>query len=440
MLNVRKLGGGLLMKRLFCMIFLFSLIPGLAFASSGAIDSGDTAWVLISAALVMMMTPAGLAIFYGGMSRNKNILNSMGMSIVTYAIISVLWIIYGYTLSFGKDIHGLIGSVQYLFMNVNIHQAANGTHVSILAFAAFQLTFAAITTALISGSVVERVKFTSWVVFSILWFSFVYIPLAHWVWGGGWLTKMGVADFAGGLVVETASGISGLVFALMLGARKGFGKTAMPPSSIALTVFGAAMLWFGWFGFNAGSAVSSGALASNAFLTTNTAGAMGAVAWMILDWMIHKHPTMLGAASGAVAGLVAITPAAGFVNNIGAIIIGMVAGIISWFATGYLKYKFGYDDSLDVFGVHGLNGIWGMIAIGFFADPKINFARGLLYGGTHQMIIQVIGVVSTVIFVSVGTYVAVKITGVLTNGLRVEEEDEVKGLDIAIHTEKGFEL
>ncbi len=428
------------MKRLAGLVFLFGLMPSAAFAASGAIDSGDTAWVLISAALVMMMTPAGLAIFYGGMSRNKNILNSMGMSLATYGIVSILWIIYGYTLSFGSDISGIIGSFQYLFMNVDIHKAATGTHISILAFAAFQLTFAAITTALISGSVVERVKFSSWVVFSVLWFSLVYIPLAHWVWGGGWLTKMGIADFAGGLVVETASGISGLVFALMLGPRRGFGKIAMQPSSIALTIFGAAMLWFGWFGFNAGSALSSGALASNAFLTTNTAGAMGAVVWMFLDWIIHKHPTMLGAASGAVAGLVAITPAAGFVNNVGAIVIGAVAGIISWFATGYFKYKFGYDDSLDVFGVHGLNGIWGMIAIGFFADPKVNFAKGLLYGGAHQMTVQLTGVFSTVIFVAAGTFIAVKLTSLFTHGLRVEEEDEVKGLDIAVHTERGFEL
>jgi Amt family ammonium transporter len=388
----------------------------------------------------MMMTPAGLALFYGGMTRSKNILNSMGMSVVTFAVISVLWIVYGYTLSFGEDINGLIGNLQYLFMNTDINKVASGTHISIFAFSAFQLTFAAITTALISGSIVERVKFSSWVIFSIIWFSFVYIPLAHWVWGGGWLAKLGVADFAGGLVVETASGVSGLVFALILGARKGFKKTAMPPSSIALTVFGAAMLWFGWFGFNAGSALSSGALASNAFLTTNTAGAMGAVSWMTLDWILHKHPTTLGVASGAVAGLVAITPSAGFVNNLGAIIIGSVAGIISWFATGYLKYKFSYDDSLDVFGVHGLNGMWGVISIGLLADPKINGVSGLFYGGTHQLPIQVLSVLATVLFTALGTFLSVKLTSILTNGVRIEEEDEVKGLDIAVHTEKGFEL
>ncbi len=417
-----------------------TLLPVVSFASSSAISPGDTAWLLISAALVMMMTPAGLALFYGGMVRTKNVLNSMGMSFVTYGIVSVLWIVFQFSLAFGGDLHGLIGTLKYLFMGRDINVVYPGTHVSVMAFAAFQLTFAAITTALISGSVVERVKFSSWVIFSIIWSTIVYVPLAHWVWGGGWLTKMGIADFAGGLVVETCSGIGGLVFALMVGPRRGFAKIAMPPSSIALSIFGAAMLWFGWFGFNAGSAIASNALASNAFLVTNTAGACGALSWMMMDWAIHKHPTMLGFASGVVAGLVAITPAAGFVNNVGAIVIGFVAGIISWYATGVLKYKLGYDDSLDVFGVHGLNGIWGMIAIGFFADPKVNFARGLFFGGSHQIVVQLIGVIATIIFVAIGTFIAGKITAVLTNGLRVDEEDEEKGLDIVVHTEKGFEL
>jgi len=419
---------------------IFVLLPFSAFASKSGISAGDTAWLLVSAALVMMMTPAGLALFYGGMVRSKNVLNSMGMSFVTYGIVSVLWVIFEFSLAFGGDTNGIIGTLKYLFMGRNINVVYPGTHVSIMAFAAFQLTFAAITTALISGSVVERVKFNSWVVFSIIWSALVYVPLAHWVWGGGWLDKLGIADLAGGLVVETCSGIGGLVFALMVGVRKGYGRVAMPPSSIALSIFGAAMLWFGWFGFNAGSAIASNALASNAFLVTNTAGACGALAWMLMDWSIHKHPTMLGFASGAVAGLVAITPAAGFVNNSGAIIIGFVAGIISWFATGYLKYKLGYDDSLDVFGVHGLNGIWGMIAIGFFADPNVNFARGLIYGGTHQIVIQLIGIGATILFVGIGTFISVKITSLLTNGLRVDEDDEVRGLDIVVHTEKGFEL
>ena len=424
----------------FLAVLIFLLVPFSAFASKGGISPGDTAWLLISAALVMMMTPAGLALFYGGMVRSKNVLNSMGMSFVTYGIVSVLWIVFQFSLAFGGDVSGWIGSLKYLFMLADINKVYPGTHVSVMAFAAFQLTFAAITTALISGSVVERVKFSSWVIFSIVWSTLVYVPLAHWVWGGGWLNKLGIADFAGGLVVETCSGIAGLVFALMVGVRKGFGKTAMPPSSIALSIFGAAMLWFGWFGFNAGSAVASNALASNAFLVTNTAGACGALSWMAMDWSIHKHPTMLGFASGAVAGLVAITPAAGFVNNVGAIVIGLVAGVISWFATGYLKYKLNYDDSLDVFGVHGLNGIWGTLAIGFFGDPSVNFARGLVYGGTSQIVVQLIGVASTIAFVGFGTFVSAKITSLLTGGLRVDEEDEVRGLDIVVHTEKGFEL
>ncbi len=428
-----------LLRKVMLISILFFL-PISAFASTGVVSAGDTAWLLISAALVMMMTPAGLALFYGGMVRTKNVLNSMGMSFVTYGIVSVLWIVFQFSLAFGGDINGLIGTFKYLFMGRDINLVYPGTHVSVMAFAAFQLTFAAITTALISGSVVERVKFNSWVIFSVIWSTIVYVPLAHWVWGGGWLAKMGIADFAGGLVVETCSGIAGLVFALMVGARRGFRREAMPPSSIALSIFGAAMLWFGWFGFNAGSAIASNALASNAFLVTNTAGACGALSWMLMDWSVHKHPTMLGFASGAVAGLVAITPAAGFVNNVGAVIIGFVAGIISWIATGYLKYRLGYDDSLDVFGVHGLNGIWGMIAIGFFADPKVNFARGLVYGGTHQIVVQLIGVVATIVFVAIGTFISGKITSVLTNGLRVDEEDEMKGLDVAVHTEKGFEI
>ncbi|WP_025209522.1 ammonium transporter [Hippea sp. KM1] len=429
-----------LFKRTTLLGLLLLAIPSIAKAATPHIDSGDTAWVLISAALVMMMTPAGLALFYGGMARSKNILNTMGMSFVSYGIVSVLWVIFQFSLAFGADINGIIGNLKYFLLNTDINTVFKPTHVSVFAFAAFQLTFAAITTALISGSIVERVKFSSWVVFSIIWSTIVYTPLAHWVWGGGWLAKMGIADFAGGLVVETCSGIAGLVFALMIGTRRGFKKIAMPPSSIALTAFGAAMLWFGWFGFNAGSAISSGALASNAFLTTNTAGAMGAIAWMIMDWSVHKHPTILGFVSGAVAGLVAITPAAGFVNNAGAIVIGFIAGLISWVATGYLKYRLGYDDSLDVFGVHGLNGIWGMIAIGLFADPKVNFARGLIYGGSHQIIVQLIGVIATIAFVAAGTFISVKITSILTGGLRVDEEDEIRGLDIAIHTEKGFEL
>ncbi|WP_035586635.1 ammonium transporter [Hippea jasoniae] len=428
------------MRKTALFTLLFSILPAACFASGGTIDSGDTAWLLISAALVMMMTPAGLALFYGGMTRSKNILNSMAMSFVTYGIVSVLWVLFQFSLTFGGDIHGIIGNLRYLFLSGSIKEVFEGTHVSVMAFAAFQLTFAAITTALISGSIVERVKFSSWVVFSIIWSTIVYAPLAHWVWGGGWLTKMGIADFAGGLVVETCSGIAGLVFALMIRPRRGFNKTAMPPSSIALSAFGGAMLWFGWFGFNAGSAISSGALASNAFIVTNTAGAMGALSWMALDWLIHKHPTVLGFVSGAVAGLVAITPAAGFVNNAGAIVIGLVAGIISWFATGYLKYLFKYDDSLDVFGVHGLNGIWGMIAIGLFADPKINFAKGIFYGSFHQLTIQLIGVGATISFVAIGTFISVKITSLLTNGIRVDDETEEKGLDIAVHTEKGFEL
>ncbi|AEA33400.1 ammonium transporter [Hippea maritima] len=427
-------------KRLVGLTLFLWVIPSIAFAATKSIDSGDTAWVLISAALVMMMTPAGLALFYGGMSRSKNVLNTMGMSFVSYGIVSVLWVIFQFSLAFGTDINGIIGNLRYLLMSTNINIVFDSTHVSVLAFAAFQLTFAAITTALISGSIVERVKFSSWVVFSIIWSTIVYTPLAHWVWGGGWLSKLGTLDFAGGTVVHINAGIAGLVFCLMLGKRRGFKKIAMSPASIVLTVLGAALLWLGWFGFNAGSELAADGLSGSAFLSTNTAAAIGAISWMSTEWVAHKHPTMLGAASGAVAGLVAITPAAGFVNILGALIIGAVSGVLGWFGSSYLKYKLGYDDSLDAFGVHGLNGIWGALATGIFADPAIGGAKGLLYGNSNQLFVQLVAVLATIAYSAVGTFIIVKITSLLTNGLRVDEESEEKGLDIAIHTEKGFEL
>ncbi len=413
-------------------------LPSVSFAGT-KFNSGDTAWLLMATALVMLMTPAGLALFYGGMSRSKNILNTIGLSFAAYAVVSIIWVIWGFSLSFGKDIDGIIGSTQFLFMSdIGIKTLAGS--VPTLVFASFQMTFAAITLGLISGSVVERLKFSSWIVFTVLWVTFVYAPVAHWVWGGGWLSHLGALDFAGGTVVHINAGVAGLVFALMLGKRRGFKKIAMPPSSIVLTVLGAALLWFGWFGFNAGSALSANGLSGAAFLSTNTAAAIGAVSWMFVDWLTHKHPTMLGGASGAVSGLVAVTPAAGYVNIVGALVIGAVSGVLGWFGASYLKYRFDYDDSLDAFGVHGLNGIWGALATGIFADPAIGSAKGLLYGNPHQLFIQLIAVLATISYSAFGTFVLVKITSALTNGLRVNDEEELKGLDISIHTEKGFEI
>ncbi len=425
-------------KGLLIITALFTLLPNLAFAAD-RLNSGDTAWLLVATALVMVMTPAGLALFYGGMSREKNILNTIGLSFIAYAVVSVVWVIWGYSLSFGNDIHGLIGSLQYLFMS-NINVTTISGSIPAFVFSAFQMTFAAITVALISGSIVERLKFSSWVLFVVLWVTFIYLPIAHWVWGGGWLSNLGTLDFAGGTVVHINAGIAGLVFAIMLGKRRGFKKIAMPPSSIVLTVLGASLLWFGWFGFNAGSELAADGLSGSAFLSTNTAAAVGAVSWMSVEWITHKHPTMLGAASGAVAGLVAITPAAGFVNISGALIIGAVSGVLGWFGASYLKYKLNYDDSLDVFGVHGLNGIWGALATGIFADPAIGGAKGLLYGNPHQLYVQFVAVLATIVYSLIGTFIVIKITSLITNGLRVSDEDELKGLDIAIHTEKGFEL
>ena len=420
-------------------VFIILFTPAEALADSGKLNSGDTAWLLSATALVMFMTPAGLALFYGGMARAKNILNTVAMSFLAYCVVSIIWVFWGYTLAFGPDINGVIGSMKYFFMDNIVPSSITGDIPTFL-FAAFQMTFAAITVALISGSIVERLKFSSWIVFSVLWVTFVYAPIAHWVWGGGFLSKLGVLDFAGGTVVHINAGISGLVFALILGKRKGWRKTAMPPSSITLTALGAAMLWFGWFGFNAGSALSANGSAASAFLATNTAAAIGAISWMMSEWVIHKHPTVLGAASGAVAGLVAITPAAGFVNVEGALIIGFISGILGFLAASYLKFILNYDDSLDAFGVHGINGIWGALATGIFADPKIGGSAGLLYGNFHQFVVQILAIAVVIAYTATITVILIKITSLITSGLRVDEEDEVKGLDVAIHTEKGFEL
>ncbi len=417
----------------------FALLPATVYASGGKLDSGDTAWMIVATALVMFMTPAGLALFYGGMSRSKNILNTIAMSFVAYCIVSIVWVIYGYSLSFGPDIRGLIGNFNYVFMSGILPNNLSGS-VPVFIFATFQMTFAAITVALASGSVVERLKFSSWVLFSLFWVTFIYFPIAHWVWGGGFLSKLGILDFAGGTVVHINAGVAGLVFALMLGKRRGFKKIAMPPSSIVLTTLGAALLWFGWFGFNAGSALASNGSAALAFINTNTAAAIAALSWMGIEWIRNNHPTVLGVSSGAVAGLVAITPAAGYVNLVGAMVIGIVSGALGFYSASYLKFKLNYDDSLDAFGVHGVNGIWGALATGIFADPRMCGFSGLIYGNLHQFLVQLLGVMVVLLYTATLTFIIIKVISFITKGLRVDDEDELKGLDIAIHTEKGFEL
>ncbi len=415
-------------------------IPFSSAVASEGLNSGDTAWVIVSTALVMMMTPAGLALFYGGMSRYKNLLNTFAMTFVAYCLASVVWIMWGYSIAFGPDKGGLTGGLENLFLagiGVNSLSGSIPTYV----FALFQMTFACITVALVLGSVVDRMKFSSWIVFTILWVTFIYSPIAHWVWGGGWMGNMGALDFAGGTVVHINAGVAGLVLALVLGKRIGYGKEAMFPSSIAFTAVGAALLWFGWFGFNAGSQLAADGVAGSAFLVTNTSAAIGALTWMFAEWLVDKKPTVLGLASGIVAGLVAITPAAGFVNLPAALIIGFVAGVLGFYFVTKVKHRLGYDDSLDAFGVHGMCGLWGALATGLFANPAINEAgKGLFYGNPKQLWIQIISIAATAVFTAVGTLIVIYITKFITGGLRVNEETEVAGLDSSIHGERAFEI
>ncbi|MGD8993036.1 MAG: ammonium transporter [Desulfobacterales bacterium] len=426
-------------KSMLTTAILLALPVSSAIASEG-LNSGDTAWMIVSTALVMMMTPAGLALFYGGMSRYKNLLNTFAMTFVAYCLASIVWMMWGYSMAFGPSKAGLVGGLQNLFLAGIGVDSLSGS-IPTYVFALFQMTFACITVALVLGSVVDRMKFTAWIVFTVLWVTFIYCPIAHWVWGGGWMGEMGALDFAGGTVVHINAGVAGLVLALVLGKRIGYGKEAMFPSSIAFTALGAALLWFGWFGFNAGSQLAADGVAGSAFLVTNTSAAMGALVWMFAEWLTDKKPTVLGLASGVVAGLVAITPAAGFVNLPAALVIGLIAGLLGFYFVAKVKHKLGYDDSLDAFGVHGMCGLWGALATGLFANPAVNEAgKGLFYGNPKQLWIQMISVVATAVFTAVGTLIVIFITKLLTGGLRVTEETEVAGLDSSIHGERGFEI
>ena len=421
-------------------VFLLLVAANARAAEEPTLDTGDTAWMIVATALVMFMTPVGLALFYGGMSRSKNLLNTFGLSFTSYTIGSVLWMVCGYTLAFGPDLGGVLGGSSHFFLHGIGVNDLSGT-IPTFVFVVFQMTFAAITVALISGSVVERMKFASWLVFAALWLTLVYSPVCHWVWGGGWLGSHGALDFAGGTVVHINAGVSGLVLALMLGKRRGYGKETMFPSSIVLTSAGAAMLLFGWFGFNAGSALASDGIAASAFLVTNTSACVGALTWMFVEWVVSKKPTLLGLASGLVAGLVGITPAAGFVDLSGAFVIGIGSGILGYLGVAVLKPRMGFDDSLDAFGVHGVCGIWGAIATGIFANPAINEAgTGLLYGNPKQVLVQFVGVVATIVYAAAATFVLASITRVVTGGLRVSDEDEIQGLDSSAHGERAFML
>ena len=404
------------------------------------IDSGDTAWVLTSSALVLLMTAPGLALFYGGMVRQKNALATIMQSFIILALISVQWVLWGYSLAFGPDKGGIVGGLEWIGLRgVGLDPGPYSDTVPHQAYMVFQLMFAVITPALITGAFAERIKFSTFIVFTLAWATFIYDPLAHWVWGkGGWLGALGALDFAGGTVVHISSGVSALAAALVIGRRKGYGREPMQPHSLPLTVAGAALLWFGWFGFNAGSAVSAGKLATSAFVVTNTATAAAALGWMFTEWVMRGKPTVLGAASGAVAGLVAITPASGFVNPLASIVIGAVAGFLCYNACN-VKSKLGYDDSLDVVGVHGIGGTWGAIATGLFATKTINpdGADGLFYGNPGQMKAQIIAVVASWVLAFVGTVIILKVLDAIM-GLRVPEEDEVAGLDLSQHSETAY--
>ncbi len=410
-------------------------------------DPGDTAWILVSSALVMLMTP-GLALFYGGMVRRKNVLGTIMQSFIILAMISIQWVLWGYTLAFGPDKWGgIIGGLEWFGLkgvgvDPNPDYAATIPHQ---AFMLFQMMFAIITPALITGAFAERVKFSTFLVFILLWATFVYDPIAHWVWGlsggKGWLNNLGALDFAGGTVVHISSGISALAAAIIIGKRKGYGTESMPPHNIPMVVLGGALLWFGLFGFNAGSALSAGGLSASAFLATNTACAAAALTWAIVEWAHRGKPTVLGAVSGAVAGLVAITPAAGFVGPMSSILIGVTAGIVCYFAVSVVKGKLGYDDSLDAFGIHGVGGTLGAIATGLFASKAVNPAGndGLFFGNPTLLKYQIIAVIVTAAYAFVVTAILLKVLDA-TMGLRVSKEDEVTGLDLSQHGESGYTL
>lgn len=443
-----------------CWIFglvLLCVTAACAFGESGAtqmeggavaapellkVDTGDTAWVLISAAFVMLMTP-GLAFFYGGLVRRKNVLGVMMQCFIILAVLSLQWVLFGYSLAFSPG-NGFIGSMKWFALNgVGLEPyAAYSATIPHQAFMIFQGMFAVIAPALIIGAFAERMKFSAFLVFTLIWATFVYDPIAHWVWGtGGWLRDMGALDFAGGTVVHIAAGIAALVTAIVVGKRKCYSKCPSPPHNLPFSVLGAALLWFGWFGFNAGSALSANGVAANAFVVTNTAAAAAALSWALLDWIFNGNPTMLGTISGAVAGLVAITPAAGFVGIGGAIAIGLLVSVFCFVAVGYLKHKFGYDDSLDAFGIHGIGGIWGALATGLFACKAINVdgADGMFFGNSRLFKVQLIAVAVTAAYAFIATLIIYKLVDRVI-GVRVVEEEEAIGLDLTQHNERAYTM
>ena len=405
------------------------------------INQGDTAWLLLSAALVLLMTP-GLALFYGGMVRRKNVLGTLMHSFAAIAIVSIQWILIGYSLAYGPDVNGIIGNLHWaLLRNVGLQPGPYAPTVPHMAFMIYQAMFAVITPALISGAFAERMKFSAYILFIIIWSTLVYDPVAHWIWGaGGWLKNLGVLDFAGGLVVHATSGFSALAAALLIGRRKDLSKEPMPPHNLPMTVTGAGLLWFGWFGFNAGSAFSAGQLSTLAFVTTQAAAASATITWIIIEWLHRGKPTVFGAVTGSIAGLATITPAAGFVGPDMALVIGVLAGAVCYTALS-LKPKFGYDDSLDAFGVHGMGGLTGTLCVGLFASVALNAAgaNGLFMGNAHQFYVQLGAVAVVAAYSFVASLVILKFVD-LAVGLRVQPVHEDSGLDVSLHGEEGYYL
>jgi len=436
MKNRRRLILAAVLTSLVCTVTAFAQQSG-----AEARGAGDTAWLLTSAALVMLMTVPGLAFFYGGLVSQRNVLSVLMHSFFLLCLISVQWVLWGYSVSFGADHAGLVGGLEFLGLNgVGQNPAAGATYPH-LAFAMYQAMFAVITVALITGAFAERMRFGAFVIFSLLWSSLIYDPLAHWVWGGGWLMKKGALDFAGGTVVHISSGVSALVAAIVIGRRAGYPSRALPPHNLSLTVLGGGLLWFGWFGFNAGSALGAGGLASLAFALTNTAAAMAGLTWVAIEWVHRGKPTVLGVVTGAVAGLVAITPASGYVSIAASMAIGAGASIVCYAGVNLLKPRFGFDDALDVFGVHGLGGTWGAIATGIFASKAVNpsGADGLLHGNAGQMTTQLMGVAAAWAVAIAGTFFILKIVSAFTP-LRATDEEQMAGLDLALHGEVAYNL
>ena len=397
-------------------------------------SAGDTAWILICTLLVLLMSIPAVAFFYGGLSKRKNVLNTMFLTFIAFSILSIIWVIFGYQFAFGEpSLYGFIGSPSNFFLQGIGLDNLNGS-IPTLLFVMFQCAFAGLTAALISGALVGRMKTKAWILFVPIWACLVYIPIAHWVWGGGWLMQMNALDFAGGTVVHINSGVSALAVALVLGRRK---DISLIPHNLGYAVLGAALLWFGWMGFNGGSGLAADGLAANAIIVSNVSAATALIVWTLLDTLIVGKPTVLGAISGGVAGLVAITPAAGFVDVFGALIIGAVAPLISYFAIYSLKAKLGYDDALDVWGIHGMSGVWGAVATGIFAVPAIGGTAGLIYGNPEQVIIQIISVIATMAYAFTISFVVAKIID-KTIGIRVDESEEIGGLDSNIHEESAY--